>query len=97
MSPRPYASAPYVVREQRSPGHSEACPAEEALCPVVSHEWVNEEYKHLIVEASERALTVQPGQFFNLLCPSPDEGELWLRRPQSVYRIDREGGRLEFL
>jgi dihydroorotate dehydrogenase electron transfer subunit len=24
-------------------------------------------------------------------------GELWLRRPQSVYRIDRAGGRIEFL
>ena len=32
-----------------------------------------------------------------LLCPSPDEGELWLRRPQSVYRIDAENGRIEFL
>jgi dihydroorotate dehydrogenase electron transfer subunit len=40
---------------------------------------------------------VKPGQFFNLLCPSPDDGELWLRRPQSVYRIDRERGRIEFL
>jgi dihydroorotate dehydrogenase electron transfer subunit len=27
----------------------------------------------------------------------PDEGELWLRRPQSVYRIDRDNGRIEFL
>ena len=72
-------------------------PAEEALCPVVSHEWVNSEYKHLVVEASAKALAVKPGQFFNLLCPSPDVGELWLRRPQSVYRIDRDNGRIEFL
>ena len=49
------------------------------------------------MQATPRALTVQPGQFFNLLCPSPDEGELWLRRPQSVYRIDSDAGRLEFL
>ena len=34
------------------------------------------EYKHLIVEASPKALAVKPGQFFNLLCPSPDVGEL---------------------
>jgi dihydroorotate dehydrogenase electron transfer subunit len=72
-------------------------PAEEALAPVVSHEWVNAEYKHLIVDASPKSLAVKPGQFFNLLCPSPDEGELWLRRPQSVYRIDAAKGRLEFL
>jgi dihydroorotate dehydrogenase electron transfer subunit len=64
---------------------------------VVLHRWVNAQYKHLVVEASRKALAVKPGQFFNLLCPSPDAGELWLRRPQSVYRIDRAGGRIEFL
>ena len=67
------------------------------MCPVVSHDWVNAEYKHLVVDASPKALAVKPGQFFNLLCPSPDAGELWLRRPQSVYRIDRAQGRIEFL
>jgi len=50
-----------------------------------------------VVEASEKALAVNPGQFFNLLCPSPDVGELFFRRPQSVYRIDRPRGRIEFL
>lgn len=72
-------------------------PAEETLTRVISNEWVNPEYKHLIVTASPKALKARPGQFFNILCPSPDDGDLWLRRPQSVYRIDREGGRLEFL
>jgi len=80
-----------------SPPTAPFIPAEEALCPVVLHRWVNAQYKHLIVDASEKALAVRPGQFFNLLCPSPDAGELWLRRPQSVYRIDRAGGRIEFL
>jgi dihydroorotate dehydrogenase electron transfer subunit len=37
------------------------------------------------------------GPFFNLLCPSPDVGELFFRRPQSVYRIDRRRGRIKFL
>lgn len=79
-------------------GHSPAqCPAEESLCPVVAHEWVNDEYKHLVVKATPKALAAQPGQFFHLLCPSPDEGELWFRRPQSVYRVGRSAGRLEFL
>jgi dihydroorotate dehydrogenase electron transfer subunit len=64
---------------------------------VLSHAWVNAEYKHLVVEASAKALAVTPGQFFNLLCPSPDVGELFFRRPQSVYRIDRGRGRIEFL
>src|SRR6478735_1822920 len=84
MAHRPFASAPYMV------GRSAPAPAE-------SHDWVNAEYKHLIVDASPKALTVKPGQFFNLLCPSPDEGELWLRRPQSVYRIDQAKSRIEFL
>jgi dihydroorotate dehydrogenase electron transfer subunit len=92
-----FASAPAV------PGKPETCnarvdiPIEEAACPVLANEWVNGEYKHMIVAATPKALAVKPGQFFNLLCPSPDDGTLWLRRPQSVYAIDRERGRLEFL
>jgi len=49
------------------------------------------------VQASLKALQTKPGQFFNILCPSPDDGELWLRRPQSIYRVDRNQQRLEFL
>ncbi len=97
MAHRPFASAPYIVGKSAPAAAEPSIPAEEALCPVVSHEWVNPEYKHLVVDASPKALAVKPGQFFNLLCPSPDEGELWLRRPQSVYRIDRAKGRIEFL
>jgi dihydroorotate dehydrogenase electron transfer subunit len=87
-----------VAAEKAAGGHSPAqCPAEESICPVVAHEWVNDEYKHLVVKATPKALAAQPGQFFHLLCPSPDEGELWFRRPQSVYRVGRSAGRLEFL
>jgi dihydroorotate dehydrogenase electron transfer subunit len=92
-----FASAPFIVGKSEPPAIEADIPAEEALCPVISHDWVNEEYKHLVVAASPKALTVRPGQFFNLLCPSPDAGELWLRRPQSVYRIDDGSGRIEFL
>lgn len=92
-----FASAPFVVGKSEPLPAAAGIPAEEALCPVVSHEWVNEEYKHLVIAASPKALAVKPGQFFNLLCPSPDAGELWLRRPQSVYRIDTTNGRIEFL
>jgi dihydroorotate dehydrogenase electron transfer subunit len=92
-----FASAAVHLDEPGS-GHSPPqCPAEESVVPVVAHEWVNEEYKHLVVKATPKALAAQPGQFFHLLCPSPDEGELWFRRPQSVYRIQRSSGRLEFL
>jgi dihydroorotate dehydrogenase electron transfer subunit len=97
LAHHPFASSPYVVGNSTPAPVEPHIPAEESLAPVVSHQWINAEYKHLIVDASPKALAVKPGQFFNLLCPSPDEGELWLRRPQSVYRIDRARGRLEFL
>ena len=89
LAHHPFASSPFVVGNSTPAPVEPHIPAEESLAPVVSHDWVNAEYKHLVVEASPKALAVKPGQFFNLLCPSPDEGELWLRRPQSVYRIDR--------
>ena len=79
-------------------GHSPPqCPAEESICGVISHEWVNAEYKHLVVEATPKALTSQPGQFFHILCPTPDEREVWFRRPQSIYRVDDAQRRVEFL
>src|SRR5216684_4313091 len=97
MADRAFASSPYEVGRSAPSPVEPHIPAEESLCPIVTHDWVNAEYKHLIVDASPKALAVGPGQFFNLLCPSPDDGDLWLRRPQSVYRIDRERDRLEFL
>src|ERR1700704_193955 len=97
LAHHPFASSPYVVGNSTPAPVEPHIPAEESLCPVVSHSWVNAEYKHLIVDASPKALAVKPGQFFNLLCPSPDMGELWLRRPQSVYRIDLGNARIEFL
>ena len=97
MMSEPFASDPFVVGKSAPSAEPPHIPAEESLCPVVSHDWVNSEYKHLVVEASPKALTVTPGQFFNLLCPSPDVGELFFRRPQSVYRVNRKRGRIEFL
>ncbi len=96
-----YASAPAIPGTSAASGtgtcSSTSRPIEESLARVIAQRWVNDEYCHLVVEPTARALEVQPGQFFNLLCPSPDEGELWLRRPQSIYRIDKPNGRLEFL
>ncbi len=92
-----FCSKPYVVGGQNEPDRIPHVPAEETLAKVLSNVWVNSEYKHLIVKASPKALAARAGQFFNILCPSPDDGDLWLRRPQSVYRIDREGGNIEFL
>jgi dihydroorotate dehydrogenase electron transfer subunit len=96
MPQHAFASHPVIAGDARSdllPGIR----AVYLLPEVISHDWVNPEYKHLIVKASDKALRTKPGQFFNILCPSPDDGDLWLRRPQSIYRIDRQGRRLEFL
>jgi dihydroorotate dehydrogenase electron transfer subunit len=92
-----FASAAYVAGADKQPYCQPDTPAEELLTDVIANDWVNDEYKHLVLKASPKSLNTKPGQFFNFLCPSPDDGELWLRRPQSVYRIDRAANRLEFL
>jgi dihydroorotate dehydrogenase electron transfer subunit len=69
----------------------------EFIGTVVSNDWVNEEYKHLILKVHPHALKAYAGQMFHLLCPSPDGAEVWMRRPMSVYRVDRAGGQVEFL
>jgi dihydroorotate dehydrogenase electron transfer subunit len=69
----------------------------EFLGTVVSNDWVNREYKLIVLQVHERALDAYAGQFFHLLCPTPDGAEVWMRRPMSIYRVDRAAGRLEFL
>lgn len=72
-------------------------PAGEYLTDVVSNDWVNDEYKLMVLQVPEKALTAYAGQFFHLLCPSPDGAEVWMRRPMSVYKVDTPAGRIEFL
>jgi dihydroorotate dehydrogenase electron transfer subunit len=69
----------------------------EFIGTVVSNDWVNKEYMHLILKVHEHALKAYAGQMFHLLCPSPDGAEVWMRRPMSVYRVDRAAGQIEFL
>lgn len=72
-------------------------PVAEFVSVVVSNDQVNEEYMHIVVDVHERAMNARAGQFFHLLCPTPDGAEVWMRRPMSVYRVDRDDRRLEFL
>ena len=72
-------------------------PAEEALCPIVSHGLVNPEYKHLVVEASPKALAVKPGQFFNLLCPSPTRASCGCAARSASTASTASTGAVEFL
>ncbi len=69
----------------------------ETLCPVVENRPVNAEYRLLTVEAPAVALAAVSGQFFHLLCPPAGADRPFLRRPMSIFRIDREAGRLSFL
>jgi dihydroorotate dehydrogenase electron transfer subunit len=69
----------------------------EFIGTVVSNDWVNAEYKHVIVKVHEHALKAYAGQMFHLLCPSPDGTDVWMRRPMSVYRVDKAKGHVEFL
>ena len=69
----------------------------EFISTVVSNEWVNSEYKHIVVKVHDGALSAYAGQMFHLLCPSPDGAEVWMRRPMSVYRVDKKAGQLAFL
>src|ERR1700761_8168341 len=64
---------------------------------VVSNASTNDEYKHVVLKVHPQALTAYAGQMFHLLCPSPDGAEVWMRRPMSVYRVDRNNGQIEFL
>lgn len=72
-------------------------PVGEFISIVASNDWVNDEYKLVAVDVHDRAMNTEAGQFFHLLCPSPDGAEVWMRRPMSIYRVDKENTRLEFL
>jgi dihydroorotate dehydrogenase electron transfer subunit len=69
----------------------------EFIGTVVANTSVNAEYKHIVLKVHAHALTAYAGQMFHLLCPSPDGAEVWMRRPMSVYRVDKDAGHVEFL
>lgn len=64
---------------------------------MVSNDPVNSDYVHMVLDVSSPATDVVAGQFFHLLCPSTDTDQPFFRRPMSVYWIDRENDRIEFL
>jgi dihydroorotate dehydrogenase electron transfer subunit len=69
----------------------------EFIGTVVSNGFVNGEYKRLVMNVHQHALKAYAGQMFHLLCPSPDGAEIWMRRPMSVYRVNKAAGQVEFL
>lgn len=72
-------------------------PPDDTWAVVISNDWVNDEYKHLVLQADGAACQSLPGQFFNLLCPSEGEHTAYFRRPMSTYKADPSNGQVEFL
>ncbi len=64
---------------------------------VLSNVHVGDGYWHVRIRAEEDQLLAKPGQFFHLKCPTGASGPSYLRRPMSVYAINRELGFIEFL
>jgi dihydroorotate dehydrogenase electron transfer subunit len=69
----------------------------ENICPVVSNDAVNSDYRLLVVDAPPVALAAEAGQFFHLVCPVHAADQPLLRRPMSVYHVDRARARMSFL
>ncbi|HZJ98012.1 MAG TPA: dihydroorotate dehydrogenase electron transfer subunit [Oligella sp.] len=64
---------------------------------ILSNDWVNAEYKKLIVTAPTPTLASLAGQFFHLLCPTSEENIAFFRRPMSIHKVNHEARQLEFL
>ena len=91
---QPISIRPIVAADDRAPAASGVA---DVVGVVVSHVWINDEYRHLVIQAPEPAPLAAAGQFFNLLCPHTAEDKPFLRRPMSVYKADPEAGQVEFL
>lgn len=71
--------------------------ADDVAATVVAHDWVNREYKYLVLDAPEPAPRAVAGQFFHLDCPQTGQDKPFFRRPMSVYKADPRKGQVEFL
>lgn len=71
--------------------------ADDVTAQILSHTWVNSEYKHLVLKAPDPAPRSVAGQFFNLECPQTMADKPFFRRPMSTYKADPATGTVEFL
>ncbi|WP_413282763.1 dihydroorotate dehydrogenase electron transfer subunit [Vibrio sp. MA40-2] len=69
----------------------------QASCKVKQNLSVNSDYRHLILDAPKEILDIQPGQFFQILCPTIGTLQPYLRRPMSIYAANKHNGELHFL
>lgn len=90
----PISIQPVPAADDRAP---EAPRIADVVGVAVSHVWLNDDYRHLVIEAPDPASMARAGQFFNLECPHTPEDKPFLRRPMSVYRADPARKQVEFL
>ena len=64
---------------------------------VISNNYINNDYKHIVLRAPSTVLDIIPGQFFHLNCPTYDNSIPFLRRPMSVYQFTKKEKKIEFL
>lgn len=69
----------------------------EVSCTVQTNTPVNGEYRLMTLAAPAEVLACQPGQFFQLLCPTTEADQPYFRRPMSIYGYDAGAGQLQFL
>lgn len=62
---------------------------------ICSNRQVSERYWHMVVDARDLSEDIWPGQFFQIRCGH--DLNPFLRRPFSIYRINRKERTLEFL
>ncbi|WP_440412471.1 dihydroorotate dehydrogenase electron transfer subunit [Neorhizobium petrolearium] len=86
-----------AVPDSISAGVSRQPSIHEVEARVKIHEWVNGQYRLLVLAAPAAVLDCAPGRFFHLLCPQTDRFKPYLRRPMSIYSYDRMKGELSFL
>ncbi|MGY4688589.1 dihydroorotate dehydrogenase electron transfer subunit [Salibacterium sp. K-3] len=65
------------------------------LLPILTNVQVSERYWHMTIDTSGMNEDIEPGQFFHIRCS--DGAFPFLRRPFSIYRINREEDTIEFL
>ena len=78
------------------PAALERC-ADDVAAQVLANDWVNSEYKRLVLKAPAPAGFAVAGQFFNLECPATEADRPFFRRPMSIYKAEPRNGILEFL
>lgn len=74
-----------------------AGPCADTRARVIHNAWVNDGYKHLVLDAGLPAANAAAGQFFHLLCQRTEAHQPFFRRPMSTYRADPSSGQVEFL